>query len=80
MPEHISGMRDPISVRKGRDVKIVPDLIAPDNQVTLDAQGLVRRRYSEHVPGWQRHLSDFQRPVPDELADAGLDVAAVQRW
>ena len=26
MPEHISGMRDPVPVRKGRDVEIIPDL------------------------------------------------------
>ncbi|MGH3165439.1 MAG: hypothetical protein ACRDN0_06040, partial [Trebonia sp.] len=68
-------MRDPVPVRKGRDVEIVPDLITPNDQVSRYAQGLVRGRYSEYVSGWQRHLSDFQGPVPDELADAGLDIA-----
>jgi len=39
MPEHIGGMRNPVPVRKGRDVEIIADLIAPDNQVALDPQG-----------------------------------------
>ena len=75
MPEHIGGVCDPIPVRKSRYVEIVPHLIAPDDQVALDPQGFVWRRHPEHVPGWQAHLNYFQWPFPDELPDAGLDIA-----
>jgi hypothetical protein len=61
----------------------VKDQITPTTRIVAPtrypfyAQGLVRsrRRYPEYVPGRQRHLSDFQGLVPDELADAGLDIA-----
>src|ERR1035438_5733429 len=75
MSEHSCGMQDPVPVGKGRDVEIIPDLIAPDHQVALDAQGLIWSRYPEHVSGRQRHLRDFQRLIPDELADSGFDIA-----
>jgi hypothetical protein len=75
VPVFIGGVCDPIPARKSRYVEIVPHLIAPDDQVSLDPQGFVWRRHPEHVPGWQAHLNYFQWPFPDELPDAGLDIA-----
>ncbi|MGH3419283.1 MAG: hypothetical protein ACRDOD_06785 [Streptosporangiaceae bacterium] len=68
-------MSDPVAVSESRHVEIVPYLVTPDNQVTLDPQHLIWRRHPEQVSGRQRHLRDLQRPVPDELTDPRLDIA-----
>ena len=67
-------MRDPVAVGQGGHIEVVPDLVAPDDQVALDPQGLLRGRHAQLLPGRQLDLSDLKRPGPDELADTGLDV------
>jgi hypothetical protein len=66
---------DPIPVRESRHVEIVPYLFTPDNQVTLNPQRLIWRRYPEHVSRRQLHFRDLQGPVPDQLTDPRLDIA-----
>src|SRR6185437_9883271 len=72
MPEHTCRVSDPVAVSQSRHVEIVPYLVTPDNQVTVDPQGLIWRWYAEHMSGWQRYLRDLQGPVPDELTDSRL--------
>ena len=43
--EDLPGMPNPIAVGQGGHVEVIPDLVAPDDQVALDSQGLLRSRY-----------------------------------
>ena len=77
MPKHTCGVSNSVPVSKSHHVEIIPHLITPDNQVTLDPQRLIWRWHPEYLSGRQRHLRDLQRPVPDELTDTRLDIAQV---
>jgi hypothetical protein len=59
MPKHICGMGDPTPIGKSGDVNVIPYLIAPDNQVTLDPQSLVWRWHPEHMPGLASYAISF---------------------
>src|ERR1700761_326561 len=72
-------MRDSVAVDKCGHVKIVPDLVTPDNQVALDSQGLLRRRYAQLLPGRQVNLGDLKWPAANELADARFYVAELAK-
>ena len=56
MPEHTCGVSNPVPVSESRHIEIVPYLVTPDNQVTLDPQRLIWRWYPEYLSGRQRHL------------------------
>ena len=74
MSEDFCGTGDPASVGESGDIDVVAHLIAPHNQVALDPQGLVRRWHPEDMPGRKGNFRDFQRPVPDELTNTGLNI------
>ncbi len=75
MPENIGRMRYPDPLREGRDIQVVTYLITPDDQITLNAQGLIRSGHAKDLPRGQSHFNHFQRHLPDELAHPRLNVA-----
>src|SRR5487761_1441800 len=72
-------MRDSVAVGQGGHVKVVPYLVAPDDQVALDPQRLLRRRHAQPLPGRQLDLRNLERPASDELADTRFDVAELTK-
>lgn len=74
MRENFRRMWDARKIGESGHAKVVAYLIAPDNQVALDAQRLVGCWDTDDLSGGQFYLRDFQRPIPDELADTRLDV------
>ncbi len=70
--QHFARMSDAVSIRQRGYVEVIPGLISPDDEISLDPQCLVGGRDPKCVAGWKFHLGNFQWNLANELTDAGF--------